>query len=179
MPSSARGKMFPIFWAFRRIRNLVLRGDEGIAPYIVFPTTRQIPIYRTVERYRAGQGTDDYINLAHDLPAGHPPIPSGSGKKQLHKSTARLSRPPCGPGHPSARVPWNDTERVRELTTTQIYRTTCPPALPARAPLRLRTMERYRAGQGKNDYTNLAHDLAARLAGPAEFSLLSAWVGVR
>ncbi len=36
MPSSARRKILPIFWAFRRIRNRILRGDEGIAPYISF-----------------------------------------------------------------------------------------------------------------------------------------------
>ena len=47
------------------------------------------------ERVRAGTITDQ---ACHGLPAGHPPIPSGSGKKRLHKSTARLSRPPCGPG---------------------------------------------------------------------------------
>ena len=34
MPSSARGIMFPFFGAFRRIRNVVLRADEGIGPYI-------------------------------------------------------------------------------------------------------------------------------------------------
>ena len=33
MPSSARGVMFRLFGAFRRICNRVLRGDEGIVPY--------------------------------------------------------------------------------------------------------------------------------------------------
>ena len=46
---------------------------------------------------------------------------------------------------------WSDTEWARRKTTTQIKHTACPPALPARA------------GQGKNEYTNLAHDLAAAL----------------
>ena len=34
---------------------------------------------------------------------------------------------------------------------------------------RHRTTERYRAAQGKNDYTNLPHDLAARPAGKFQF----------
>ena len=35
-----------------------------------------------------------------------------------------------------------------------------------------RTEERYRAAQGKNDYTYLAHDLAARPAGKFQFAVL-------
>ena len=34
MPSSARRIMFPFFGAFRRIRTIVPRADEGIGPYI-------------------------------------------------------------------------------------------------------------------------------------------------
>ena len=34
---------------------------------------------------------------------------------------------------------------------------------------RYRTTERYRAAQGRNDYTYLAHDLAARPAGKFQF----------
>ena len=34
---------------------------------------------------------------------------------------------------------------------------------------RHRTTERYRAAQGKNDYTYFAHDLAARPAGKFQF----------
>ena len=42
----------------------------------------------------------------------------------------------------------------------------------ARSPLQIpiwRTEERYRAAQGRNDYTYLAHDLAARPAGKFQF----------
>ena len=37
---------------------------------------------------------------------------------------------------------------------------------------RHRTTERYRAAQGRNDYTNLPHDLAARPAGKFQFICL-------
>ena len=37
---------------------------------------------------------------------------------------------------------------------------------------RYRTTERYRAAQGRNDYTYLAHDLAARPAGKFQFLCL-------
>ena len=38
---------------------------------------------------------------------------------------------------------------------------------------RHRTTERYRAAQGRNDYTNLPHDLAARPAGKFQFERIN------
>ena len=82
MSSSARRKMLPIFWAFRRIRSRVLRADEGIGPY-------------EEKRYRAGQGKNDDRSGSSrpgsgpcpaDRPGGRPlrreTIPSGSGKER-------------------------------------------------------------------------------------------------
>ena len=59
----------PIFGTFRRIRTIVLRADEGIGPYIRVANHLQIPICRIEERYRAGQGRNDYTYPAHDLAA--------------------------------------------------------------------------------------------------------------
>ena len=70
----------------------------------------QIPICRTTERYRAGQGIYDYANKGHDL-AARP-----AGKFQFAE-------------------PQNDTERVREFTITQMKCTTWPPALRANSNL--------------------------------------------
>ena len=42
-------------------------------------------------------------------------------------------------------------------------------AMTGKSAPRHRTTERYRAAQGKNDYTNLPHDLAARPAGKFQF----------
>ncbi len=44
--------------------------------------------------------------------------------------------------------------------------------MTGRSAPRHRTTERYRAAQGKNDYTNLPHDLAARPAGKFQFICL-------
>ena len=41
--------------------------------------------------------------------------------------------------------------------------------MTGKSATRHRTTERYRAAQGKNDYTNLPHDLAARPAGKFQF----------
>ena len=45
-------------------------------------------------------------------------------------------------------------------------------AMTGKSALHHRTTERYRAAQGKNDYTNLPHDLAARPAGKFQFICL-------
>ena len=42
-------------------------------------------------------------------------------------------------------------------------------AMTGKSTPRYRTTERYRAAQGRNDYTYLAHDLAARPAGKFQF----------
>ena len=42
-------------------------------------------------------------------------------------------------------------------------------AMTGKSAPRHRTTERYRAAQGRNDYTYLAHDLAARPAGKFQF----------
>ena len=70
----------------------------------------------------------------------HKTIPSGAGQERPHKSGARLG---CGPAA--------DTERVRELTTTHMKRTTW-----------LRPCRRYRAGQGANDYRPRSSRLGCR-----------------
>ena len=49
----------------------------------------------TMDRYRAGQGRNDYIYLPHDLPAApatyNKTTPSGAGQERLHISSARPS----------------------------------------------------------------------------------------
>ena len=45
-------------------------------------------------------------------------------------------------------------------------------AMTGKSAPRHRTTERYRAAQGRNDYTNLPHDLAARPAGKFQFVYL-------
>ncbi len=45
-------------------------------------------------------------------------------------------------------------------------------AMTGKSTPRYRTTERYRAAQGRNDYTYLAHDLAARPAGKFQFVYL-------
>ena len=89
----------------------------------------------------------------HTAPSGpyggtdspHPSVRTGAPPSQVRGARPRTA---------SARVPWIDTEQVRAETITQIQRTTF-----RQHPQR--TIKRYRAEQGRNDYANPAHDLPA------------------
>ena len=61
--------------------------------------------------------------------------------------------------------------RDSSLYTREPFPSIHPRALTARKIPIWRTEERYRAAQGRNDYTYLAHDLAARPAGKFQFFL--------